>query len=354
MVMKKLFYLILIIIPLLTMGAACDIKIGKQVTPGGGVYKSANQGDTWQAKNAVPVVGDDLSITNVNVLTMVFDPQDHQAIYLGTLENGLFYTYTGGESWAQVSQLKQGRINSIAVDPIDKCNLYVTFGNKILKSTDCGRNWQDAYYDARAPQGLTITDLAIDNYNPQIIYAGASSGDLLKSLDGGKSWATIERFKNQVKKIVINYYDTRLIYVATKDNGIFKTIDSGRNWANLENGLKAFNGGKNIVTLVLDKTQKDVLVAATNYGLLKSTDGGSSWQAIELLTPPGGATIYSLALDPQNANNIYYGTATTFYKTVDGGKTWISKKLPSDKAPSALLVDFASPSVMYMGTMKLK
>ncbi len=350
--MKKLFLIILLIIPLLTLGAACDIKIGKKVTPGGGVFKSANQGNDWLTKSAIPMVGNDLSITNVNALNLVMDPQDHQALYLGTLENGLFYTYNGAEGWSQVSQLNKGKISAIMVDPADKCNIYAATGNKILKSIDCSRSWQEVYFETRVQQ--EITDLSIDAYNPKIIYAGTSVGDLLKSTDGGKSWATIERFKSAIERIVINYSDTRVIYIATHDKGIFKTVNGGTDWLNLEAGLKGFPGGKEVIDLIQDKTQRDVLIAASKYGLLKTADGGTIWQAIELLTPPNGAVIYSLAIDPKNGNNIYYGTATTFYKSIDGGKNWVTKKLPTDKAASVLLVDFADSNVIYLGSKKLK
>lgn len=350
---KKSLLLVMLLVPLLTMGAACSFKFGSSAQQGGGVFKSFNQGKDWVPKTAVPMVGGKTaSISDVNILRMVMDPQDNKAIYLATLENGLIYTYTGAESWFQVPQLNKGKISSVAVDPSDKCNLYVATGNKIVKSVDCGRTWSDAYYETRVQQ--EINDVVIDTYDPKIIYAGTSSGDLLKSLDAGKSWTTIERLKKAVRRIVINYYDTRIIYVATKDAGIFKTTNAGATWTDLAKSLKAFPGAQNVVELVLDKTQKDVLVSASQYGLLKTVDGGITWQNLELLTPPKGTSIYSLALDPKNGSNIYYATAATFYKSADAGQTWTTKKLPTAKAASALLVDPIDGNIIYLGTLKLQ
>ncbi|MFH1225980.1 MAG: hypothetical protein V1684_01670 [bacterium] len=350
---KKLLLLSMLLVPLLTMGAACGFKFGSTAKQGSGVFKSFNQGKDWVTKVAVPMVGGKTAnISSVNVTRLTIDPQDNKALYLGTGENGLFYSYTGAESWFQVPRLNKGKISAVIVDPADKCNLYVATGNRIVKSVDCGRTWFDAYFETRVQQ--EITDLAIDGYNPQIIYAGTSAGDLLKSADAGKSWMTIERFKKAIRRVLVNYYDTRIIYVATKDAGIFKSTNAGGAWTDLEKGLKAFPGAQNIIELVLDKSQPDVLVLASQYGLLKTIDGGLSWSGLELLTPPKGAMIYSLALDPKNSNNIYYATATTFYKSADAGQTWVTRKLPTDKAASALLVDSVDGNIIYLGTYQLK
>ncbi len=93
---------------------------------------------------------------------------------------------------------------------------------------------------------------------------------------------------------------------------------------------------------------------ASKYGLLRTRDGGKNWQAINLLTPPGSVDIFSLAINPQNGNEIYYGTSSTFYKTVNGGEKWITKRLPTTRATSFLLVDFKNPNVIYLGTKKIK
>lgn len=350
--MKKIFLAILLIAPLLVL-TACDIKIGSKAAPGGGVYKSTNQGKDWQIKVAVPNPANrDVTIIAADILTMTMDPSDNQAIYLGTAEDGLVYSYNGGDGWQLISQINKGQVDSIVVDPKDKCTIYIATGNRVLKSTDCNRTWQDVYFETRIQQD--ITNLAIDAYNSQIIYAGTSTGDLLKSTDAGKSWTIVKRFESLVSKVVVNHYDTRIIYVATKNKGIFKSLNGGATWQDLSENLKAFPGGKEVFDLAQDLTQNDVLIANTTYGLLKTTDAGNAWQAMELLTPPRGTVIYSLAIDPQNGNNIYYGTATTFYSSSDGGQNWVTKKLPTDKAASAILVDTKDSNIVYLGTKKLK
>lgn len=349
--MKKKYLTIFILSGLILTGAGCIQFGGKGGAADGGVFKSSDKAESWQQKVALAAVKPS-SIANVNVATMVFDPQDPKTIYLGTAENGLFYTTDGADSWFQVGAFSSGLINVVAPDAKDKCNVYVAVGNKIFKTTDCLRTWQNIYVDSRPDQ--IVTSVAVDFYNSSIIYAGLSGGEFLKSNDAGTSWTALKRFENRIAKILLAPEDSRIIYVATQDQGIWKSTDSGINWSSLNEGLNQFGGAFEFKNLVVDVSQKDSLILASKYGLLKTRDGGKTWQAINLLTPPGSVEIYSLAVNPQNGNEIYYGTSSTFYKSVNGGEKWITRKMPTTRAAAYLLVDFKNPNIIYLGTKKIK
>lgn len=349
--MKKFYLVFLLLAGLVLAGAGC-ISFGGGSTSGtdGGVFKSTDKGENWQQKVAVAAVKPG-SIAGVDVVTMVFDPEDSRTIYLGTAQNGLFYTTDAGESWVVAGALSGGKISAVTVDSKDKCNVYASIGNKIFKTTDCTRGWQNIYVDTRADQ--VVTSLASDSYTPSIIYAGLSGGDLLKSTDSGASWAVIKRFEDQVSKILVNFYDTRIIYVGTAGRGVWKSTDAGANWTDLSEKMSTFDGARNFKNLVLDFSKRDTLILASKYGLIRTTDGGASWQAINLLTPPGSVDIYSLDVSPKNGNEIYYGTSSTLYKTADGGAKWVTRKLPTTRAATFLLADPGNGSVLYMGTIKI-
>jgi photosystem II stability/assembly factor-like uncharacterized protein len=85
------------------------------------------------------------------------------------------------------------------------------------------------------------------------------------------------------------------------------------------------------------------------YGLIKTDDGGQTWQPLTLITPPTTTDIYAAVIDPNNSNVIYYVTATTFYKTNDGGENWTTKRLPSLALPSLMFINPNNPNIMYMG-----
>lgn len=341
---------------LLFVGAGC-ISFGSggaaNTAADGGMFKTANKGDAWVQKVAVPTVtGERRSISNVNVVTIVQDPLDPNAIYIGTSDNGMFYSYDGGESWQQPAQLARGRIPSIAIDTKDKCTLYVAVENKLLKSDDCSRSWTTAYLDARVDK-LTSA-VSVDHFNPKIVWVGNNAGDLLKSSDAGASWTNVHAFQSPILEVAMSSADSRGLFVGTKGNGVWRTGDGGASWSNLSETYQDFAGGMEFFDLALGVSDPNTVIIATKYGLLRSTDGGAKWDDIELLTPPGTTLIYSVAIDPKDTSAIYYGTSTTFYRTPNGGSNWIPKKLPSSRTATAMIVDRSNPDILYMGMTRFK
>lgn len=355
--MNKKIYLGLLLVVGLTLLSGCSISLGSgsgAKANDGGIFKSLDAGNTWQQKVAVSSIGGGISINNANVQRVILDPQDHLAVYLATVANGLIYSYDGGEAW-QIPERQPAEMKiteALAIDSKYNCTVYAAAVNKIFKTTNCSRDWKQVYFGTRLSD--TITALAVDWYNPAIVYAGTAEGNFMKSSDYGTSWSTIKRAENKIKKITVDPYDSRTLYVATQDNGIFKSSDQGDTWSQIKEQLGKIGDAIYYKDFVYSQSTRDHLFWATNYGIIKSTDGGDNWQALKLVTEPGKAKIFSLAIDPANEKNIYYATDSTFYKSVDGGENWIVKKLPTSRPASVLTIDERDPKVLYMGITVIK
>lgn len=326
---------------------------GTATSNDGGVYKSTDRGNGWAQKVAVPAIGGERrSIAGVNVATMVQDPQDPDALYIGTVESGMLFSYDGGETWQQPVQLTRGRIPAIAVHPRDKCTLFVAAENKLLKTEDCSRTFSIIYLDTR--QDKLTSAVVVDHADPRVVWIANSGGDVLRSGDGGASWSLSRSFGNPVLRLAMNPADRRRLYAATKSAGIFRTGDGGANWRDMSDRYRTFPGSMEFSDLAVGAAQPQVLVFASRFGLLRSTDGGESWQAVPLLTPPGATQIYSLALDQRDTNVIYYGTSTTFYRSMNGGADWVTRRLPSSRTATVLMVDRANAQNLYMGVTRFR
>ncbi len=349
--MKKIFFILFIGSFLPLFGAGCiQIQTGMGGNDGG-IFKSIDRGGAWTQKVLIPTItGRPQSIGAADALTLVFDPQDNRALYLGTRGSGLFYTYDGGESWVSSLTLSRGNVPAVAVDPEAKCTIYAGFENKVIKSTDCARTWQIMYFETKLDK--LITAIAIDPFNSRVVYVGTSTGDIVKSVDGGTSWATQSRVGDYIRALLVAKYNSNVVFAATNGSGIRKTVDAGKNWEELREGLNEYSGSFEFGNLVFDESAPDSLILASRYGLLKTSDGGKSWTPISLLTAPGTTKIYGLAVNPKNGNEIYYSTATTLYKTVNGGMNWITKKLPTSRVGRILLIDPRDSDVVYMGAWR--
>ena len=352
--MKKKIFLLFCLLVLVFSG--CTININSKSGIDGGVYKTINRGDDWLQQSVIYRVGDVAKNFNgTDISAMVIDPTDSQAVYVGTENEGMYYTYDDGNGWQQ-TLTNLGKINDIAINPKDRCIIYVAIGNRVYKSNDCNRHWEYQFIETRDDPNNTITSIALDNYNPNIVYVGTSGKGLLKSEDAGYSWRVIDFFKAPIAKVLVNPQDSRIIYVATYLNGLFKTSDKGVNWKEIFS-KEQVDAKKNILVyrqLMLDPSVSDGLMYASQYGLMRSINGGNNWDDIKLLTPPSTTFIYSLAINPKNGRDIYYGTNSALYRSEDGGQNWITRKLPTTRSAKFLIINFDSPNTLYLGVKKIK
>lgn len=323
-----------------------------QVATDGGVFKTINRGLSWGQKALVPAIGGAKNISTVNVTALVMDPSDNKAIYLGTRSRGLYYTYDGANTWHKAASLTNPYIRAIAIDPKDKCIVYATVGNKVLKTVDCSRTWEQAYFDNETR--VTIDAIAIDPYNSDNIFIGLSRGDIVKSADQGNTWQTIERLKKKITKIIISPNDNRDMYVLLLNKGIYRSQDGGNSWEAYNDMLKERKMNLAVKDVVLIKGKLDLIYIATKYGLLKSFDKGETWEQIDLITPEKKSTVNALVVSPKNEKEIYYVTNTAFFSSQDGGANWKTQKLPSSRPGRFLLMNPENPWVIYMGVLRLK
>lgn len=347
--MKRILPLILFSTLALT-GAGCISLSSSSSAPAtnGGVYTTTDAGATWTAKQVYPQAGGLASIASVDVLNMLFDPSDANAIYIGTRGNGMLFSYDNGASWMQSkqSEVDSGQINGIAIDKSNKCVIYVAKGANVMKSIDCARTFDtQAFVETK---GKIVEVVRSDWYNTKVVWIGTQAGDVLKSSDGGKTWSTVKRAGNQIMDLMIDNSDSRIVIVATKDDGLYRTTDGGLTWAQLTDVAKQYNTSSNGTHLTQTK-DGNVQLFVNAYGLLRSADHGATWTALTLLTAPKSVTIYSAAIKPDDANTIYYGTSTTLYATTDGGSNWSTHKLPTTRFAQVLSVDPNDAKTLFMG-----
>lgn len=332
------------------------------------VFFSGDNGTNWQSMAGVPSTdGRVRSISDINVNLMTMDPQDSQAVYLASFDRGLFYTYNISEGWNQVEGLPSVTINDVKVDPKNKCLIYASLANRLYYSSDCARNWTQVYYDN--DPSVSVSAIAIDHYNTKNIYIGTSRGEIIKSIDGGRYWRTVQRLEEGVSRLMVSPLDSRLVFVATVKNHIFSfqsntntnpnnsaDLESNflvENWTDLNYVLSDYELGSNFKDLIVC-ARDGYMFLATDKLILRSQDNGITWENLKLITPDNNSTINSVAVNPQNSNDLYYVTNTTFFRTADGGATWSTKNLPTKRAGRELLIDFNNPNNIYLGTVKLR
>jgi len=363
--------LVILLLAFAGLSSACTVSLGSNslgTASDGGVWLTGDRGATWRQVSSIPTItGRPGSLGGVDVNVISADPQDSSAIYLGTVGKGLYYTYNVNTGWLEMTNLGQGTISDVKVDPKAKCTIFTAITNRLYRTLDCGRSWQQVYFDNNP--GVSVTTIAIDHYNSENIYIGTSRGDIIKSIDRGLSWRTIQRVNDSIARIIISPQDSRLVFAATLKNNIYSfysnsvtvpkdsaNIDKNfavDDWQDLGLVLKDFNLGSNFRDIVVCPHDSSLFLATEN-AIVRSPDQGLTWENIKLLTPEKDAIINAIAVNPQNSQEIYYVTNTTFFSSADGGVTWITKKLSTSRAGWELLIDANNPKNIYLGTKKLQ
>jgi photosystem II stability/assembly factor-like uncharacterized protein len=217
------------------------------------------------------------------------------------------------------------------------------------------------------PAGMSgrITSIAVVNNKPQIIYAGAASGGIWKSDNGGIAWIPVfdKADVNSIGALAVQQSNPDVVWAGTGEGnprnshnsgkGIYKSMDAGKTWI-----FMGLAGTKTIHRIVIDPLNADVVYVAAmgsiwgpneERGVYKTTDGGKTWNRILFSNNLTGCA--ELIMDPANPNKLFAamweyqrkpyhfnsgGKGSGLFMTIDGGKTW-KKAGTADGLPEGTL-----------------
>ncbi len=181
-----------------------------------------------------------------------------------------------------------------------------------------------------------INCVAFHPTDNDLVYAGAATGGLWKTTDGGSSWTVLsDSWAVQgVSDICVVSGSPNTIYAATGDRentmwglgggqnhdnnsvGVLVSTDGGVNWSST--GLSFVPSEKKAINrLLIDPTDSDILYAATTDGVYKTTDAGANWSLIY------GTQFSDMEFMPGTPSTIYGSSMSgDIYRTINGGNNW--------------------------------
>jgi len=203
------------------------------------------------------------------------------------------------------------------------------------------------------PAGMSgrITSIDAVVSNPDIIYAGAASGGVWKTMSAGINWVPVfdKEATLAIGAIAIQQDNPAVLWVGTGEGnprnslnggyGIYKSLDAGKTWK-----LMGLEKTRHIHRIVIDpKNPNTVYVGAIGSpwgehperGVYKTTDGGATWKRILFVDDKTGCA--DLVMDPSNPNKLFAamwqhrrqpwtfnsgGPGSGLHVTINGGETW--------------------------------
>jgi hypothetical protein len=288
--------------------------------------------------------------------TVVVNPKDPNKLYVGNWANQLFRSDDRGVTWRTV---ETGDINapnfltSVVVSKADTGVIMIGGFNfdGIKRSSDGGANWQRALADTVNNARMWYISEAIveDPSRSGLLYAarGSTSNGIWRSSDNGITWDSISVIPGQLTgrlcTMAIRPDSTNILFVGAVGGQIFRSDDSGRTWRRvpvLDGNLTIRSDseipkivfsprdpmtGYAVVTIIIAQNIKN------NGGILKTTDGGASWNriafadtslwAVDVRTTNGKDEVFVGGFRVDNTPTTIKGDGLMF-RSPDGGATW--------------------------------
>lgn len=324
---------------------------GSASVAGRGVFMSEDGGLTWEEINNVADSRSNLSAFTITDFAV--DPGDSNKLYAGTKGNGLWRSGNLGENWEKIvdgSGVLAQRSDVFRID-ISRANpklwflaVYQKNRGTLLKSEDGGRTFEEVYF--MPVERFGVFDVWFDDASGSVFIV-TGQGGLLESGDRGKSWRVVRWFADGLLRFEASPAFRSTFYVLTSGGRMFKTTDRGGTWLDITSNFDAFDKSRTSQDLTITG-RSGKLYLSSDYGLLSSRDGGSSWERVQVIIPPEALPVLAVAFHPFNESAFFISAKDNLYKTADGGFTWSIVPVPELGRITKLVIDKNAPSRMYM------
>jgi photosystem II stability/assembly factor-like uncharacterized protein len=254
----------------------------------------------------------------------------------------------------------------------------------LLAQGDPSRPGSDPYRELRwryiGPTGNRVTSVAGVPGDPLIYYAGAASGGIFKTIDGGIHWQPI--FDDQpvasIGSLAVAPSDPNVVWAGTGEpfirsnisvgQGIYRSTDAGKTWT-----LAGLDKTGRIARLAIDPANPNIVMACAlghaygpqpERGVFRTIDGGRTWERTLFVDENTGCS--DMAMDPRNPRIVFAGMwqveihtwgrdsggpGSGLFLSRDGGATW--KRLRGDGLPTrpvgrvAVAIAHSNPNRVY-------
>jgi photosystem II stability/assembly factor-like uncharacterized protein len=315
----------------------------------GGVWKTANNGNTW-----TPVFDREGSYS-IGCITL--DPKNPLTVWVGTGENnsqrsvsygsGVYKSDDGGKTWRNVGLKNSEHIGRIAIDPKDSNIVYVAAqgplwgpgGDRgLYKTTDGGKTWNQVL---KISENTGVSDVEIDPNNPETLYAaayqrrrhmwtlidGGPESAIYKSTDAGATWNRVRAGLPTTDMgrigLAISPVDSNVVYATIESGdrkgGIFRSSDRGGSWEKRND----FDAGAMYYGHVVADPKDVDRIYIMNVFLMVSDDGGRTLR--RLGEKSKHVDNHEIWIDPNNNEHYLVGCDGGVYESWDRGSNWYFK-----------------------------
>ncbi|MFF8191694.1 RICIN domain-containing protein [Streptomyces bobili] len=330
----------------------------------------AGTGGAQTTAAAGPYVWNNAQVVGGGYVTgLVFNPREKGLLYARTDMGGAYRWDAAAEQWIPLTDWVGEKdwnllgIDSLATDPVDPDRFYAAAGTytngwagnaELLRSTDRGRTFKRTALPFKLganEHGRGAGErLAINPSANGTLLLGTRKNGLWRSTDHGVTWSQVSSFPVKdgassgagIAFVTYGPAGSKTVYVgvADKSTSLYRSTDGGSTWQAVsgqptgdmpQHGVISGDGS-------LYLTYANSIGDATAGSVWKYTPDGGAWKDI---SPSQGNYGFSgLAVDPQKPSTVMVSTLHRWwpqdelYRSTDGGTTWKAQAAKSERDAS--------------------
>jgi photosystem II stability/assembly factor-like uncharacterized protein len=262
-------------------------------------WRTRDGGVSWESIHSGMI--DDSDVFSIQV-----DARHPEQVYASAC-SGLYHSEDGATHWNKLpTPTGAFRTYFVALDPHNARTLFAGTTAGLLRSEDGGHAWREVSSNA-------VRSISFDAQVPARVFFASSTAGLMVSTDDGRTVREINAgFTNRNFTVLTG--SKGVLYVSSVfepgSGGIYRTDNYGLRWQR-----SAGESGLDIRFLTAAPDQPQTLFAAGYHGLFKSIDGGKTWNGKTSLSESAGHVTALLAL-PRNV--LLAGTDQGLFRSTDG------------------------------------
>ncbi len=217
------------------------LALGKGSGSAGGVYRSNDQGSTWQKLLTARFEGNGRDLRWAGECLAV-DPRTSNVIYCGTRLDGLWRSTDEGTTWAKVSGVPNGftgtnptGVRAIVFDPTTAVGgksslVYVAVpGSGVYRSTDAGATFAAMAGAPSAPRRMQVVagHVFVSHASGVALWSGGAWSNITPASGAGKDYCALAVDPTDWRKVVVTQRYSSYF------NPMYRSVNGGSSWAQI-------------------------------------------------------------------------------------------------------------------------